>query len=97
MHPILISSLHGLIRETYNQRQTLQVISEAGDSINQIGNDLSQDSSNNFQVIGGRLSFNQVGRPSLDLTGLDGSFGREDRAGYSGVGGGDGGDDGLKS
>jgi hypothetical protein len=80
---------------TYNQRQALQVISKSGNSFNQIDNDLSQDPSDNLQII--CLSFRQLGRPYFDSGVAEGSFSREDRTGYSGVGSRDGGDDRLKS
>jgi hypothetical protein len=81
---------------THNQRKTLQVVSETRDSFDQIGNDLSKDPSDNFQIIGSSLPLDEggfrLGRPSRE-----GSLGREDRARYSSIGGRDGADDGLES
>lgn len=78
---------------TYDQRQTLQIISQSRDSFHQIGNNLSQDSTNNLQIIG--LPINQLGPFDVDVG--KGSFGREGGTGYSDVGCGDGARDGLKS
>lgn len=81
---------------THNQRKTLQVISETRDSFDQIGNDLSKDPSDNFQIIGSSLPLDEGGF-RLGRPGSEGSLGREHRARYSSIGGRDGADDGLKS
>jgi len=79
-------------RETHNQRQALQIISQARNGLDQISNDLSQDSTDNLQIIGLPLR----NRP-LDIDVGEGSFGGENRAGDSGVRSGDGAGYGLKS
>jgi hypothetical protein len=78
---------------THNQRQSLQIISQARDSFNQIGNDLSQDSTDNLQII--CLPLGKFRPFNIDIGG-EGSSGSENRAGDSGVSGWDGARDGLK-
>jgi hypothetical protein len=83
-------TLEGL-SETHNQRQSLQIISQPRESLDQISNDLSQDSTDNFQVIGLPL-----GERPLDIDVGQGSFSSENRTGNGGVGSGDSARDGLK-
>ena len=82
--------------DTHDQRQSLEVVSETSDSLDDVGNDLCQDGSDNREIISLPRSQFDCDISRLDVGDVESSLGGRGRSWNPGGGGVDGIDDRLK-